>query len=303
MKGKKTRRSRRTRRRRLQRKISQKGGANNITVVSAYYQVSSKHSFDEYMSWASSFLRIEAPIVLFTTDDMVDKIKQMRENRPIHIIVAPFESLYMWNKYKNEFKHTIQLDPDIVKGVNHTSELYALWSNKVIWMEESIKLNKFNTDYFLWCDFGCFRNGKETETIYKQFPMVSRLQPGKITALLLQPYSKDEYKKYKTDFSKHTTHSLIGGGIWGGDKQSCLHFRNSYEKMLKRFFDANKWAGQEQQIIPYIFLDEPDIANLIEPYDLPIMGYDKWFFFKYYLSDETIQTKLFDMKANIDYSL
>jgi hypothetical protein len=288
--------------RRLHKK-KQIGGSSDVTVVTAYYKLSSKHSYDEYLNWGKSLLEIEAPIVIFTSEDMADKIKELRGNRPIHIIITPFEEIYMWKTYKKNWQEDITRDPLKNKGINHSPELYALWSNKWIWMEDAISLDKFKTNYYLWCDFGCFRNGNENDLIKKNFPLASRFQPGKVLALLLNEYSKNEYKESKLNIKDHVTKSVIGGGIWGGDKVACLHFRNSYESMLKRFFHAKKWAGQEQCIMPYIFLEEPDLGLLIQPYTLNISGYDEWFFLKYYLSDLSIQTQIYNIKEHVDYNV
>ena len=43
----------------------------NVTIVTAYYRMKSKHSYEEYLSWMSNFLTLQDCMVIFTEQEFV----------------------------------------------------------------------------------------------------------------------------------------------------------------------------------------------------------------------------------------
>ena len=50
----------------------------NVTIVTAYYRMSSKHSNEEYLSWMTNFLTLQDCMVIFTQEDFVSSIQILR---------------------------------------------------------------------------------------------------------------------------------------------------------------------------------------------------------------------------------
>ena len=50
----------------------------NVTIVTAYYRMRSKHSNEEYLSWMSNFLTLQDCMVIFTQPDLVSSIRILR---------------------------------------------------------------------------------------------------------------------------------------------------------------------------------------------------------------------------------
>ena len=50
----------------------------NVTIVTAYYKIRSKHSSEEYLSWMSNFLTLQDCMVIFTQHDFVSTIQTQR---------------------------------------------------------------------------------------------------------------------------------------------------------------------------------------------------------------------------------
>ena len=50
----------------------------NVTIVTAYYSMRSKHSKAEYLSWMSNFLSLQDCMVIFTQKDFVSTIQSLR---------------------------------------------------------------------------------------------------------------------------------------------------------------------------------------------------------------------------------
>ena len=50
----------------------------NVTIVTAYYRMNSKHSHEEYLSWMSNFLTLQDCMVIFTQPDLASLIQILR---------------------------------------------------------------------------------------------------------------------------------------------------------------------------------------------------------------------------------
>ncbi len=130
----------------------------NTTLVTAFYPIKSKFPSEQYMKWAENFMRLQAPVVLFTTRELVPLFRNLRERvrgGPLHTIALPFEELDTWVLYEREWRKAHELDHE---REYHTPELYAIWAQKAFFVERAILANVFDTEYFFWCDIGAFRS-------------------------------------------------------------------------------------------------------------------------------------------------
>ena len=63
------------------------------SIVSAYYPIKSKFNKNKYMEWGKTFMKLEAPIIFFTEEALVEELSVLREHRPIRFITIPFEEI------------------------------------------------------------------------------------------------------------------------------------------------------------------------------------------------------------------
>jgi hypothetical protein len=263
----------------------------SCTIVTAFYEIKSKFSKEKYLEWGSNFLKLSAPIVLFTDSSISSEIKKIRGDKLIHIIEIPFYELDTWKSYKEEWKKQHDKNPE--KNI-HSEELYTLWSNKAKFVEKAISINPFNTDYFFWCDFGAFRNNFILPIILNSFPSTKYLPRDKI---LLQSMGnlKHNEKIRKDDgiigekVDENWNEVRIVGGLWGGGKEGCISWIHSYYTMLERYFRAGRFAGNDQNVMLSTYLENPNLAIVVNP---TLYYIDQWFFLQYLLSDMNIEYKL-----------
>lgn len=258
------------------------------TLVTAYYPIKSKFSMDHYLEWGKTFLKLEAPIVLFTEEELVPQILSMRENRPIKICIIPFTELDTWQLYKDYWIKHHSIDPE--KDI-HTPELYAIWAQKAFFVEKAITYNFFNTEFFFWCDFGAFRNPEIDTLILKSFPRIKYLPKNKIMLQAINPL-KDTDKILKDDgifgeeISDKWNEVRLVGGLWGGGIKGCLQWKEAYHKMLDKYFTTTtRFAGKDQIVMLSTYLENPELASVIKS---TVDSIDEWFFFEYLLSDKNI---------------
>jgi len=255
------------------------------TVVTSYYCIKSKFSKDKYLEWGRTFLKLDAPIVLFTENEFVDTIKELRGNKPIDIRVIPFEELEMWKLYKDKWK--MEYEKDLYRDrYGHSPELYALWAQKCIFVEKAIEKNPFETSYFFWCDFGAFRDPTISPQILSSFPCINYLPKNRIILQSVDPLRDDEKVRgrdniYGKCLMIHNNQARLVGGLWGGGKNGCLTWKKAYQEMLEKYFQSNRYAGNDQMIMLSTYMNNPKLAIVVRP---SIQIKDQWFFLEYLLS-------------------
>ena len=260
----------------------------NCTIVTAYYEVETrKHSINEYIKWAKNLMELENPIVLFTSLRLSNFFKTMRGNKPIVIVELEFEDLYTWKKYKNKWIEHHSLDPE--KNI-HSPELYSVWADKPFFLEKAIEKNYFNTTHFLWCDIGAFRESDKMY-LFKNFPMTNYFQKDKILFLAINPLQQTDKEP-----NLISTVDRIGAGLFGGDRVSCLRFKDSYEETLLHYFFDNRFAGKEQQLILSTYLKDTSLGFMVKHNvnyiyngnNLCVYEDYMWFYLEYILSGKSI---------------
>jgi hypothetical protein len=253
---------------------------NNIkyknTIVAAYFNIKSKRASTEYLKWATNFLKLKQPIVLYTSEDNYDLFIELRGNLPMKIIVQEFDDIYMWKKYKEKWIEHYKIDPE---NFRHSPELYAIWANKSIWVEDAIINNYFNTAYFQYIDFGSIRNNP-TDKMVNNFPTTNHYKSDKLLVSLINEFTEDDYiikNNIIGDFSKK---DRVVAGFFGGSINACLKFRIEYEKMLNLYFNNNRFGGKDQSIFNSLILAQPELFTIIKA--------KHWFYMQDLLSDNNL---------------
>jgi hypothetical protein len=261
------------------------------TLVTAYYPIKSKFSNERYMNWASTFLRIKTPIVLFTDNSMESMFRQLRGNLPIHITVLPFEQLETWKLYESKWREQHHMDPE--KGY-HTPELYTIWAEKAFFVEKAIQSNPFQTDFFFWCDIGAFRDPHVSQTILDSFPTTQYLDSDRILFQSVGDVTPNDWIQRADGIRGEVISSTwndirLVGGLWGGGMNACLRWKKSYQQMLETYFRVGRFAGKDQQVMLSAYLDDPTLGMVVRSTKSYI---DEWFFLEHLLSDLTERYEL-----------
>ena len=156
-----------------------------------------------------------------------------------------------------------------------------IWSEKSHFLKRAIELNPFSTDYFVWCDIGCFR---VPNTRYLQWPSPSKiatLDKNKVLLLSVQPFNPGELQcNHKEGLPLFQFTNRIGGTIFGGGKDILLQWHDKYYEMLEYFISIGRFIGKDQSIMNSVYLLNRDMCHLVnwEP-GCP----DQWFYLQEYL--------------------
>lgn len=249
-----------------------------VTVVTCYYKVKSKYTFDKYNTWINKFLsNIKCNIIIFTSSDLVEYFESFKiYNENIFIIVKELYDLDIYKKYINIWDE--QWNMDNQKNIR-TKYTYIIWNSKVNFLKDAIELNPFNSDKFIWNDIGVIRDNKYIN-ILKYYPDYNQISVGKIDIILLNYFDPNEKTKFFQD------KIYFAGGIFGSDVNTLLKYHSLYYAKFDEYIINNKFIGCDQQLISSIYLENMDMFNTIKSYD--------WFYMLRYYSN----TKFVIFKPN-----
>jgi hypothetical protein len=228
---------------------------NDITVVTAFYKIKSKHPIEKYLHWIQLFFEcVSANVICFCSNDFEPIIRPLL--RPNHkLVIREFDSFEMMSpKQMTIWENFHEIDPE--KDI-HTKELYAVWAAKQEFVRESMKLVESNI--YIWCDIGIFREKRYCD--FKNIPT----------------FIKDD----KITFLRVTSYDTFGGGIFAGTKNAI----NMFSKLYLEELEKNP-HGKDQVIYNRILNEEN--TNIIYPDHHLIHKYniDEWFYLTYIFSSE-----------------
>lgn len=254
------------------------------TIVSCFYLLDkSKHKELNYVLWMINFFKIKTPKIIFTDKKTFDKLFISINQPSIKFIIYEIEEFFVssllnknqWNKqHENDNEWYI-----------HNPNLYKIWNEKTEMLKKAINSNYFNSDFFLWCDVGCFR---ENNTINKfiNWPNKEKLElyKKKLTVLNIDNFLFEELNsKSLVDFSKK---NRIGGGIFGGHKEVCLKWHEEYYNMFNKFIQNSVFLGKDQSIMANIHIkslqSNDNFINCVELPDKYKNKQERWFYLQEY---------------------
>ena len=260
----------------------------SCTIVTAYYEIKSKFNKSQYLEWGKTFMKLHAPIILFTEEHLIPELEILREDRPIKFIPIPFNELDTWKLYKDKWIEHHAIDPE---NRYHTPELYAIWAQKAFFVENAIKSNYFNTNYFFWCDFGAFRDPNIDHNILETFPQIKYFNNDKLLLQSICDLSESDKKIEKDSLyiPNVWTDIRLVGGLWGGSTIACIEWKRNYHIMLEKYFKNGLFAGKDQTVMLSTYLHNPTLALIV---NCTLGHIDNWFFLEYLLSNKNVKYEL-----------
>lgn len=235
----------------------------NSTIISAYYKIKSKHSYEEYLSWMTNFLTIQDCMVVFVQPDQEYTIRTLRPPAYPTIIIPRLVESFLVSTLvtSKEWEKQEKMDPE--PNIGHNWELFSVWNEKINMMKIVADSNPFSSSYFVWLDIGAVRHEG-----YRHQLMVRNIPKDKgVLMLTIDQFTNDELKlvdgKSVVDFSRVEYRDRIGAGTIGCDQESLNRYHRAYYNTLRTKMDKGWFIGKEQNILPTACL-ESDLCLLVK---------------------------------------
>jgi len=236
------------------------------TIVTAFYKISGKAPFEKYLLWIRNFLTfIKSPVVFFTSEDLVDIFKSIRNENIIYEIL-PFEELNAIKQYGRDFWN-YQTFINLQKC--QTPELGIIWYEKKEFVLKAIEKNYFNTNNFIWCDAGCVRNNSYKDKINNFGQNLSIIsKDDKINIQLIREIAGKNFYSFPDIY--------VAGAIILGNKKAWINFKNNYDLIISKYISNKITVIDDQYIMASIVDFFPESINCIRKSSKSYI--DEWFF-------------------------
>ena len=260
---------------------------DDLTLVSAYYRMKSKHSRESYLRRINNIVLLNKSFVIFSNKEFMPTLKEMRP-KELHyktiFIEKEIEEFYSYKNFYKEFNEAFKHD---IENRYHTVPLYMVWAEKTMFLKEAIEKNYFKSKCFYWIDIGYFHQEKKNdmEKYINKWPTTKKcLEDNRIIIGQVRHFSNEDKQKI-LNFS-HSAHKKlkrktnVAGGFFGGQIENTLKFINLYYETLKLFIEHKLFIGKDQNIYTYMAFAHPEIINLIK------FGGGRFHDFKFILMDK-----------------
>jgi hypothetical protein len=191
---------------------------NDMTIVTGFYKtnrVAKKHSY-EYLDKSIKTLSIPQNMYIFITSDLKDFVLEIRKKLNLlnktKIIEITYNNLYMIDYYDKIAENTVK------NNAIYMNPLYIMCvASRNNYLRSAINDNFFNTDFFIWVDFGLSHIVEMNDMLLN----INNYNQIRIAWI-------SRYKKNKNLFVYN--HECMGGGLFGGHKNILLKLINLHDE-------------------------------------------------------------------------
>jgi hypothetical protein len=170
-----------------------------------------------------------------------------------------------------------------------------LWCEKINFVNETMKKNFFNTDFFGWCDIGYFRNSPGTlhskdlqnwanptkiETIDKNKIYYACVNEDEGYLSFLQSIVENKNSIGLPSTPIPPEQNSVAGGFFFLHKDMIDWWKTTYDTKLQLYFTHDYLIKDDQILILDCILSQPIFFHLIKQQD---KNYDPWFVFQHFL--------------------
>jgi hypothetical protein len=211
-------------------------------------------SISDYLALGRKLIDCKLPMVLFMDDTYIDQVEPMEH---VHLIPVNKNSLEL-NAYRDQIQFNVITD----NPRKDTVDYRMLMCSKTEFMSKAAQLNPFQTEHFVWVDFGIHHlfSGKDslfTEGIHTLQYEGDQVRIGRIWDPSLS-YFKDPNDIYRR------IAWYFAGGVFGGKREALLEFESRMKKKCIEIIQERKSLMWEVNVWRLLYLDHPQLFSLYE---------------------------------------
>ena len=252
---------------------------NNIDIVTAFFDIGRGdwtpdkglphylvRTTDTYFERFRNLCKLDNNIIVYTSEDLVDKVKEIRGDKPIKIVPVDFQNNF--EKLRNEISRIQNLDaykarisPSQIKNPEYWNADYVLVNLlKSAFAVDAIRHEYATNDLVAWIDFGYCREPLTTNEWRYNF------NPDKIHFFNLKDWKEGTYiVDVIANNDVHITGPCIVAGkkMWYMLEQLVHHSLNELTK--------NDLIDDDQTLLLMSYLFKPEL------FELHKVSTDDWF--------------------------
>lgn len=232
------------------------------TVVTAHFRVKESPPSDTFYAYASHLLTIEDNMVIFTQTDLVERMKLLRSLWPTRTVIVemllddvPVSALGGGgggggdvDDASSFWTRQLEMDPTRQQGRNEGGgaggeegeEKPPLLSPKLYWtalgrswfVKEAVRMNYFDSDFFVWTDIDLFKTKK---FLNKRVVRKPGVVPAGEVLWMARSVPNPPADAISTPVDDNMYHI---GSMGAGSADAWTAFHGAYAATLRKFVDA-----------------------------------------------------------------
>ena len=246
---------------------------SEISIVTAFYDIGRSEwtedrglphylhrTTDTYFERFSHMASLDNEMVIFTSEDLVERVKQIRGDKPTQVIAVDFKEQFSELK-KQVAKIQISdnfinmINPQQLKNPEYWSSDYVVVNMlKSVFVNLAIKMNLINNDLVAWLDFGYCRS---QDTLNGVKTWKYNFNKDKVHFFNIKDFVEGTYI---ADIIANNDVHITGPCIVAG-KQMWPKLESLVDHSLKELL-KNDLIDDDQTVLLMSYLLEPDLFEL-----------------------------------------
>ena len=228
------------------------------TIVSAlltnvnYY---SNNNIEKYIINGKKLLELELKKIIFIEEHIFDLyFKDFKNDNTIFYFIKK-KDLYFY-EYINEL---INFNPITDNSEKDTIEYMFVQCNKTEWLRKAIELNPYNSDQFVWLDFGIYYIINNEDFFSKYIHSMSEkiYSNVRIASSGYDGYYLNMYRNYDNIYK--SINWFYMGTVFGGNKDKLILFANLMKNKCIDIMKNKKTICWEVNIWFIIYNEYPEL--------------------------------------------
>ena len=246
---------------------------NDITIVTAFFDIGRgdwspdkglpaylQRSTQTYLERFGYMAKLENHIVVFTSKDLVEEVKHLRQNRPTTILTVDFPNSFIKlreeiTKVQNDPEYQAKINPMQVRNPEYWNADYVVVNLlKSSFINQALNRGVIETPLVAWLDFGYCRT---EETLNGLTQWWCPLSPEKIHFFTVKDWVEGTYiQDVISNNDVHVTGPCIIAGkeLWPALEQLVHH---NVSELLK-----NNLMDDDQTLLLMSYLQKPELFEL-----------------------------------------
>lgn len=224
------------------------------TIVSGFISNSNTYrSVDKYVELGIKLLQQNVPKIIFVDELMYTKIKSY-ENEFTKIILYDKKESYLYSYINDEHLRNFKVNTNL--HIKDTMEYMFVQCNKTEWIKNAIEINYFNTNQFVWIDFGIRHVISSDENLNTYILKLQNKSNVKVRIGSIWNLNNIYNINIYTEIAWY-----FAGGVFGGDKDALLVFSEKMKTQCIKIITENQTIMWETNIWYLIFKENQELFS------------------------------------------
>lgn len=233
---------------------------HNATFVTAFINNANKRK-DRDQSWylerGKVLLNISVPKIVFIEKDLIPLLSHIN---PDFNLLIPYclNDMYLYDYINSLSNNVITNNPN-----KDTIEYFMVQCNKTEWVKKAIEINHFNTEQFIWIDFGIYQFYEDIGSVKKRESFSNDV---------IQVHSKT-YRNIRIphiwpledSFNMNIKRNVLWfftGSLFGGDYKTLINFAEKMKIKCLEMVEIDNTLVWEVNIWVQIYQENADLFDL-----------------------------------------